>query len=201
MELTTDQKDVLTEIVNIGVGKAGSMLSDMVEQRIELRVPSVEICTLDSLPEIIGQRGDLLDTAIFQDFQGSVSGRSILAFPRESGLKLAQLLGGLPETPDEFDIDLSGILVEVGNIVMNGVLGSISNILQSSLAYTVPELSINSCLKKLAETGEHSSLSTPTVIYSDVQFSVSGDNLEGSLVLMFQLQEIEKALNSLLQTV
>lgn len=202
MKLTDDQQDALTEIVNIGVGKAGCMLSELVEERIELRVPSVQICSLEELPGLFGDRSQLLDTAIYQDFDGSVTGRSILAFPRESGLKLAQLLGELDEIPDELDVDLSGILIEVGNIVINGVLGSISNMFDSAFKYSVPELFVGDSLTRLTgECTDVESDGTQAVIYSNAHFSIAGNEIEGSLLLIFRLHEVERALNSLMQAV
>ena len=47
----------------------------------------------------------------------------MLAFPRASGLKLAQVLGGVGETPGELDLTLRSLLNAGGNIVLNGVLG------------------------------------------------------------------------------
>ena len=199
MTLELIEQDAFTEVINVGIGRAGAMLSDLVSQRIELHVPEIRVCSIDELDELLAQNGELLDTSIFQDFRGPVNGRAILGFPRESGLKLGQILAGLEETPDELDIDLSGILVEVGNIVMNGVLGSIANMFHSNLAYTVPELSVTEGVMQLAQVDwlirhadEH------TVIYSDAHFSVSGTDVHGSLVLIFRLTEIERAISSLL---
>lgn len=199
MSLELLHQDAFSEVINIGIGRAGSMLSDLVSQRIELHVPDLRICTLDELDELLKSNGELLDTSIYQDFKGRVNGRAILGFPRDSGLKLGQILAGLEETPDELDVDLSGILVEVGNIVMNGVLGSIANMFESQLSYTVPELSVTDGVMELAQVNW---LARPdmeqTVIYSDAHFSVAGTDVHGSLVLIFRLQEIEKAISSLL---
>ena len=201
MNMTDDQKDALTEIINVGVGRAGAMLSDLVDDRIELRVPSVQMCDLSEIENVLGARGEMLDTSIFQDFEGSVSGRTILAFPRDSGLRLGQILGELDQTPDELDVDLIGILTEVGNILINGVMGSISNMFESTLSYTVPELATQTGLAELARHPVAATRQPQTVIYSDAHFTVSGTEINGSLLLIFNLPEIENALLSLLETV
>lgn len=43
LELTAMQIDALTEIVNIGVGRAASSLSDIIGAHILLKVPDVNI--------------------------------------------------------------------------------------------------------------------------------------------------------------
>ncbi len=199
MSLEMVQQDAFSEVINVGIGRAGSMLSDLVAQRIELHVPEIRVCTIDELEELLAVNGELLDTSIYQDFRGPLNGRAILGFPRDSGLKLGQILAGLDETPDELDVDLSGILVEVGNIVMNGVLGSIANMFESQLSYTVPELSVTEGVMQLAQVNWLSrSEIEQTVIYSDAHFSVAGTDVHGSLVLIFRLREIENAISSLL---
>ena len=45
-----------------------------------------------------------------------------------SGVRLAQILGGVAHSSHELDLELSGILTEVGNIMINGVLGSLANL-------------------------------------------------------------------------
>lgn len=201
MTLGLIHQDAFSEVINIGIGRAGSMLSDLVTQRINLHVPNIRVCSLAELDDLLSANGEMLDTAIFQDFQGNVNGRAILGFPRESGLKLAQILAGLDDVPDELDVDLSGILVEVGNIVMNGVLGSIANLFESSLDYSVPELSGTEGVLELARAKWlNRNEEEQTVIYSDAHFEVSGTDLHGSLVLIFRMQEIEKAISRLLQT-
>ncbi len=47
------QKDALTEIINVYIGKAASMLSEMVNQRVILSVPEVELIafTQDGQPQ------------------------------------------------------------------------------------------------------------------------------------------------------
>jgi chemotaxis protein CheC len=202
MKLTDEQIDSLTEVVNIGVGRAAAALSDLVDKHIELTVPSITISSLAELQKQLEAREDLLDTSIIQDFRGSVTGRSVLAFPRTSGLKLGQILSDLEAPPDELDLDLSGILVEVGNIVLNGVLGSISNMLQIQFDYSVPEMSLSGAANDLGVEQESTTQAeNRAVILTDAHFRVAESQIDGSLILMFQVSEIESALRNMMSAV
>jgi len=42
-KLNDIQKDVLSEIINIGIGKAGNLFNDILETHITLNVPKINI--------------------------------------------------------------------------------------------------------------------------------------------------------------
>ena len=196
MTLTLEHHDALTELVNIGVGRAAKALSDLVDTRIELRVPSVAICKFSALTDYLNNQEELLDVSVFQDFRGEITGRAVLAFPKKSGLRLGQLLAEFEEEPEEFDLDLMGLITEVGNIVLNGVLGSLGNALSNGLSYTVPEASVNQQITELvANQGQES------VILCDAEFGMAADQFRSSLILIFNLGEVEQALGKLELTV
>ncbi len=199
MNRAIEEADALTEVVNIGVGRAAAALSDLIGERIELSVPRVQLMTLAAIqPNGPHLEGDL-DTSVIQDFEGPTSGRAILAFPGSSALKLGQILADLDETPTELDFDLQDVLNEVGNIVLNGVLGSLSNLLQDNLRYTVPSLSTETSLLQLvtSELSKHSDDDLP-VLVADTKFLVSARNISGSLILLFDAGGIKAITDCLL---
>lgn len=199
MQLNEEQLDALTEIVNIGIGRAAASLHELIGARIELSVPSVRLCGRSELRTELDSADEPLDTAVLQGFEGRIAGRSMLAFPRRSGVTLAALLLG--EDPqhvgDDLEFDLAGTLEEVGNIVLNGVLGSIANVFDDGFRYSVPELYEGAVAD--AATGERSQ-STPCLL-ADAEFRVAGAPVSGSLLLVFDSGEIEVLLDELIAAV
>jgi len=198
MKLSDLQIDGLTEMVNIGVGRAAASLSELIGERIELHVPSIEVCQLDELVAQMESGDRELETSIVQDFRGNVSGRAVLSFPRESGLKLGQVLGNLDTMPDEVDLDLQGILVEVGNILLNAVLGTVGNVLDSTLAYTVPELCTGSRAGTLLTERVVGDSRDHAILIADARFRVSARDISGSLVVLFEVGSIDTLSRALL---
>ncbi|MEN0110073.1 MAG: chemotaxis protein CheC [Planctomycetota bacterium] len=196
MRFNADQIDALTEVVNIGVGRAAASLNELLGERIELRVPAVRFCNRSDLRREIGSADEPLDTAVLQKFEGRITGRSMLAFPRRSGVALAALLvGDDPQRQgDDLDFDLAGTLEEVGNIVLNGVLGSIANVFCDDFRYSVPELCQGEVTEAAVGAG---SLATPCLL-ADAVFSVAGAPINGSLLLVFHSGEIDLLLDELL---
>lgn len=202
MRFSQDQIDALTEVVNIGVGRAAGSLCSLIDRHIELHVPQVELVPAGEMNARSETLQTALDTSVIQDFDGVVNGRAVLAFPRASGVLLAQILGEMEEEQDELDLDLAGVLEEIGNIVLNGVLGTMANLFRGEFLYTVPRL--ESDMDALHLVLEHSSAresSEPAILVADAHFSVAESDICGSLLLAFSLDDMAERLEALLETV
>ena len=137
MNLTLSHIDALQELVNIGVGRAAGVLNDMLASPIQLNIPEVRLLTPEELKlELKNQFGDSLLATVQLSFSGSFSGTAELVFPTESAATLVSVLTGeAPGTPD-LDVVKIGALLEIGNIVLNGIMGSLSNALIEHLDYS-----------------------------------------------------------------
>ncbi|MCP5102281.1 MAG: chemotaxis protein CheC, partial [bacterium] len=139
LKLSSMEIDALTEMVNIGVGKAASSLSDIIEEHILLKVPHVEIFPLDELPRVLSSFEAGEYSTVLQKFKGDFTGSSALVFPPKSAVRLVSALtGGEIDSPN-LDAVRSGTLVEIGNIVINAILGTMGNMLESNFIFSLPE--------------------------------------------------------------
>jgi len=140
MQLTEDQIDALKELVNIGVGRAASVLNEIVNAYIKLQIPFIKVLTPQELQHELKQRfDDDILSAVQLRFSGSFRGIAELVFPKESAKALVAIV--TDENPGDHDLDAVkiGTLSEVGNIIINGVIGSISNVLRQQMNYGVPQ--------------------------------------------------------------
>ncbi|MDZ4688112.1 MAG: chemotaxis protein CheC [Planctomycetaceae bacterium] len=193
----SDVIDALTELVNIGVGRAAAALSELIGERIELSVPHVRLGVGDAELSAGAAGSDAPATVVTQDFRGRISGRAGLAFPQPSALKLGGLLTGGHLECTELDAELSGILLEVGNIVLNGLLGSFSNVTGDDLEYSLPALfddqpaQARVMLATEAET---------EVLIADVEFGVRHSEISGTISIVFSGGCVRTLLSEVLQT-
>jgi chemotaxis protein CheC len=132
------ERDALTELVNIGVGRASASLRKMVGEQVRLTVPSLDVVTRARAVVLIGQRetGPLI--AVRQDFDGPFSGHALLIFPEDNSLSLVRAVAGEELSQPELHALEDEALAETGNIVLNGCLGSISNLLERRLRFSLP---------------------------------------------------------------
>lgn len=184
MELTPYQIDVLQELINIGVGKAASMLNSMVDTHIRLQVPELRVLTFaDLLAHYNSQDNDTYAT-VQLSFSGEFSGSSALIFSPDSAAKLVSIIIGQEELPLDMDSLRIGTLQEVGNILLNGVIGSLANILEEHLMYSPLDYFEGDLSNMLRESkGEGQS----TVLLVRTSFDLEAHSIGGDIVIFFQL--------------
>lgn len=185
-QLTDAHLDALQELINIGVGRAAGMLNQMLDSQIVLEIPVVSILTLSEIQAELEKRfdGDSL-AAVKLNFTGSFSGKANLVFPTESAATLVSLLTGEEIGSPDLDSVKIGTLSEVGNIVINGIMGSISNVLNQHLNYAIPiymEDSINHILSL-----EYISEET-IFLLAQARFAIKTLEIIGDIVLIFEME-------------
>ncbi len=180
MQLTPLQMDVLAELINIGVGKAAGVLNEMLHTPLELSVPKIAIVD----PEDVSSLGDQPCATVYQGFKGRFSGTAALVFPPESALTLVTALTGEEVRGPDLDELRIGTLTEVGNIVLNGVMGSIANILKEQIYYNVPSFQEFDLRELLSQqvSGERK-----VCLLAETTFRTKYLNLEGSVYILFEV--------------
>ncbi len=138
--LTDFQLDALTELVNIGVSRAATGLGEMVNEEVVLSVPNLALVGRQRAIAILKERESTRLVAVHQVFDGDIAGRALLIFPETKSLELVRAVTG-GELPLEDIIELEQeALAETGNIILNGCLATIANMLQRSLKMSLPEV-------------------------------------------------------------
>jgi chemotaxis protein CheC len=134
------ERDALTELVNIGVGRAAASLRAMIGREVLLSVPSIEIISHVDASALISERETEELVAVHQDFFGVFAGRAMLVFPQANSLHLVRAVMG----EDTSDADAAEMeqeaLAETGNVILNGCLGTMANMLRQPLSMTLPEV-------------------------------------------------------------
>lgn len=190
-----DQMDLLQELVNIGVGRAANSLSQLVESRIQLCVPEIRMLASQEAWEIFDSRAVSEETMVIQSFSGSVDGRLGMLLDKQSALLLTSILGEEELQDNDISLEQEGILLEVGNIVLNGVMGAISNAINDQLDYSIPEIARSNSVRELLADNL---LDDPTILLADVRLHVENSEIEGSIVIVFDVEAISQALNEII---
>jgi chemotaxis protein CheC len=139
-ELSDLEIDALTELVNLGVSRAAASLREMVGAQVLLSVPKVRLVSRGGAIAILSERESNALVAVHQVFQGDIVGRALLIFPETQSLELVRAVTG-GDLPLEDIIELEQeALAETGNIILNGCLATIANMLQRNLKMSLPEI-------------------------------------------------------------
>ncbi len=190
VDLDELEHDALTELVNIGVSRSAASLRKMVHREVILSVPSVDIVTRKSAASLIGQRETESLIAVQQQFEGPFSGRALLIFPESNGLSLVRAIVG-DEMDDGDLLDMEDeALAETGNVILNGCLGSMANMLQHTLKMSLPNVrrGDSSLLFDVLSTSNEESF----VLFLYINFSVRERDIRGYIAMIMDLPSLEK---------
>lgn len=181
--------DALSELVNVGVGRAAASLSTMVKERIDLSVPKVVTISFQELNFHLGLEQELNKdpqvSIVQQPFGGKVGGTASILFPVSSARKLVGLLTDGALSAEELDLEMEAALTEVGNILINGVMGTIGNITGMEINFQLPEY-MKCSTGELEQTFQNHDL-----LLAMVLIAISGQEIKGHLILLFDLPSLE----------
>lgn len=137
------QFDILKEIGNIGAGNATTALAQMLNKKLDMKVPAVKMIDFPSLSRIVGSEEDLV-VAIYLMLDEDIEGSMMFMLPEHAAHTLVNNLLGRPEEDDEpfTEMDLSAIR-EIGNIITGAYLSAISSLTNLTIGASVPYLSID----------------------------------------------------------
>ena len=195
MNLTFNHIDALQELVNIGIGRAAGVLNDMLDSPIRLHIPEVNLLTPEQLKsELKSQFNDSVLATVQLNFSGSFSGTAELVFPTESAADLVSVLTGEALGTPDLDVVKIGALLEVGNIVLNGIMGSLSNALIEHLEYSLPtysESNVNN-FPIFADIDENTK-----ILLAHTCFMIEQLHLAGDIILMFTVGSLDALLKAI----
>jgi chemotaxis protein CheC len=135
--------DILKEIGNIGAGNAATALSRLIQKKVDMKVPSVQVVSLNEITDVMGGAETIVASTFFR-VEGDAPGSIFFIQPIEEALKLVKEL-----TNESYDTAFSiselgkSALQEIGNILTGSYLSALSDFMHLSLTQTVPALSID----------------------------------------------------------
>ena len=144
MELTKAQHEAVTELINIGYGRAAAALSELTGRRIILEVPKVVVFPIQQITAALVEVMSGEVASVHQVFSGPVSGNALLLLDHEAAVMLNTLLLDEENPGGKLHAAAREALAEVGNIVLNACLGVFGNLLQVQVTFSVPRLHVES---------------------------------------------------------
>ena len=192
MNPTALQLDALSELINIGVGRSADVLNTMLNSHIDLQVPFVKILLSDDFRKEIEALGSDSLSAVHLAFKGTFSGTAQLIFPAATASKLVTTVTGEEVRSESLDEIRSGTLCEIGNIVLNGLMGSISNVLKMQLKYSVPTY-LEGKIENLT-LARGNMASDTKILLARTHFTIKELKIEGDIIVFFETGALDALL-------
>lgn len=195
-QVTENYYDVLKEIGNIGAGNAMTALSQMLQCKVDMKVPQVRLLEFAEVGEMMGGEEQIM-VGVFLGVEGDITGSMMFMVEEESARHLIQkiTMGMLPKGSEFEEMGLSA-MKEVGNIITGAYLNSLSTLTNLTIFPTPPALTVDMA---------GAILSVPAI-----QFGIFGDKilliqsqfydeiqLDGYFILIPDLESYAKILTAL----
>lgn len=144
-KITSFHLDVLKEIGNIGAAHAATALSNLLEKKIDMRVPDVKMVSFNEMMELVGGSENVV-VGIYLRIEGDVEGSMFFILPIEQANRFIRRLIHDEsfdfKTPPYSELGLSA-MQEMGNILSGSYLSALSDFTGLKIYPTVPGLSID----------------------------------------------------------
>lgn len=188
--------DVLKEIGNIGAGNAMTALSQMLQCKVDMRVPQVRLLEFSEVGMMMGGEEQIM-VGVFLGVEGDITGSMMFLVEQKSAKHLInKVMMGMASEGDELsEMELSA-MKEVGNIITGAYLNSLSGLTNLKIFPTPPAITVDMA---------GAILSVPAI-----EFGVMGDNIlliqsqffdeieiDGYFILIPDIESYGKILTSL----
>lgn len=193
MILSNEQKDSITELINISFSKAAASLSELTGHRVLLSVPEIEILKIDDIETALSKYISGEISTVHQIFNGAISGDALLLLDKQSAKLLANLLVEDTNYSKDFDMSTQEVIVEVGNILLNACLGVFGNLLKVQFTFSVPSLHVQSLENMLKSIVlEKEELRYAMIVF--MEFKLRDSNIKGYLIIVLGVTSLDKFL-------
>ena len=199
-KLDSVQYDVLREIGNIGAGNATTALASMLDVRIDMNVPKVQLVGFDEITTFIGHEEDIM-AGILLLLDGEINGMMMFILEIESARGLVDTL--MQRKPDiekagspDFDEMECSALNEIGNIITGAYLSALSDLTKLTISASVPSLQIDMACSILSVPAIEFGKIGDKVLLIETQFDPNC-SMNGYFVLIPELDSYDKILSSL----
>lgn len=141
-ELNEMQIDMLREIGNIGAGNAATALATILDEKVDMSVPSVRITGFDEAVENLGG-AESLTVAVLVNFGGDANGMIMFLLNVEDAKSIMDILVGEDDGEEGLsEMKISGIK-EIGNILASSYINAISALTGLTIEVSVPYVAID----------------------------------------------------------
>lgn len=187
--------DVLKEIGNIGAGNATTALSQMIQCKVDMKVPQVKLMQFKEVGEAVGGEEQLM-AGIYMSVEGDITGSMMFLLEKESARALVIKLMGMESGGNDFTEMEMSALQEIGNIIVGSYLNALSSLTNLTILPSVPALCVDMAGAILSVPAIEFGTCGDQILLIQTQFT---DDLElnGYFILVPDLDSYGKIMSSL----
>jgi chemotaxis protein CheC len=193
LNLKPIQLDALREVGNIGAGNAATALSQLINRKIDMTVPAVNVVPFDDIFSRIG--GEEVVIGVIVRVLGDTPGNILFIFEKEIALNLIETLVG--ERSEQITEMGNSVLCEVGNIISSSYMNSIARFTNLVITASVPAVTYDMLGAILSTTFIESGQFDDMVLDIETIFLQNNQEISGHFYYIPMPGSLEKMLGAL----
>lgn len=193
IHFTELQLDALSELFNIGVGRAASSLSQIVKDDVQLSAPSISLRPAAEVAHSLLGAEFRKFSMVSLAFSGPFEAKSMLVFPERNALAIiANMLEESlsPEDLVEFEQEA---MCEVGNIILNACISALADLFEVEFHGGLPTHHYSDCTFIASFSGDRNDM----VLILEIDLTVAQQRVEGDLLFLLGVNSLANLMTHL----
>lgn len=196
-QMNSLQFDVLKEIGNIGAGNATTALAQMLNTKVDMKVPKVALLDFRELPEILGGAENIV-VGILLTLEGNIDGMMMFVVEEDSARKMVSVLMGTEMASEEGFSEMErSALNEIGNIITGAYLSSMSALTNMKIISSIPYMAIDMAGAILSVPAIEFGKLGDKALLIETEFGEKDSSVNGFFILIPTLESYNVILTSL----
>ncbi|MBR5993956.1 MAG: chemotaxis protein CheC [Lachnospiraceae bacterium] len=187
--------DVLKEIGNIGAGNATTALAQMLQCKVDMKVPQVKLLDFNEVGAMMGGEEQIM-AGIYLCVEGDITGSIMFLLKKDAAKHLVSKLMGMELPGEDLDEIGTSALKEIGNIITGAYLNSLSSLTNLKIFPSVPDLTIDMAGAILSVPAIEFGTLGDKILLIQTQFTDDCE-LDGYFILVPDLESYGKILGAL----
>ena len=191
--------DVLKEIGSIGTGNAVTAISSLLNKKVQMNMPTVNLVEFGNVADFVGGPENIL-VGVLVGISSDINGMMMFLMDMDTARHLVNsILSGMGgvSTDGEFgELELS-VIEEISNIMAGSYLGSLSGLTNLRIRQSVPLLAIDMANALLSVPAIEFGKMADHVLYINSSFMVDQVDVSGYFILVPDEESFVKIMRSL----
>jgi len=209
LDLSEVQRDALQEVGNIGAGNAANALAQMINKRVDINIPSVEMVELDNYANVLSRKNEKLLVA-WSNVVGKTRATVLTIFNMKDAVDITSII---VDDTSKKQIDLrkkinkasdfpelyKSAISELGHILGSHYVSAIGDLLGLKLMTEPPDMSVDTGQQLFRILKEEIGLVKKLSLVINTSVIVTDFRITGTFLFIPSLETLQELLDALLR--
>ena len=194
LSMTDLERDIIREILNIGLARAADSFAIIAKERVLLEVPNIDLLMSEDIRHKVRDYQSR-HVAIQSDIRGDFNGTTLMFFSGQHVQRLSRVCLRM-KTPESLEVDelQESLLLEISNIITGALVTQLANILKANI-YGAPPIAPRGDIADNLQSLMPELQLQPLIFTVITQFSDKDNMVELPLMLFFDRATFVKILD------